>query len=744
LTVVLQLILLCLFIFAAIAYGAVHYWAYSIVFGVTFLLCAIVFLHSGVSLLRKSTLQDHCRPAPAWSLRDPFLFFLAAFMLYVLFQLTPLSNGTLKGLSPYTGSLYGQAHALTTLTGTDPGSQLPGYLSLDRDKTVKSLLAFAAYLGFGFLLSRTIRTSRDVKRCALVLIIFAAGLSLYGLLSLLNAAPKLAGWKNPLLQGARVSATLVNPDHFALFLVMGISLTFGYLASHLMKMPPTVGRTRRQRWVSLVNAEGSYVPKAFLLLFLIGVMIVVLFYTLSRGAVIGLAVSLLFCLVVLFLKTRRSIFLLLMVLPVAFIVYYAQVVGVEPLLKRLEETRREMLELDDNIRVQSYRVGLELWQRFPWFGSGLGSFEVVFPMAASDVYEGFYVPYLHNDWLQLAVETGWLGSALFLAAVVTLFVRIFHRWWQVEDRWGFGFGLAAMSAMLGSGVHAFVDFGLRIPINSLFLVLLVTLALATLDGGFGRRKGCHSPSPGLSHRRRGTEKQMGPLDQRSGAEKQAGLIDRGRGSETGPLPGRGGFRRSAAVSAMLLAAALCLWSSVLVGAYGLAQHYSPSEIDTMGKRDYELSTAKLQKALSLNPLNGEYWMNLALAAEPPDAADRASDAAPALSGQAAVDPGAIPGWEGLGPTREPLQDWLLARALARSPATGEYWLAWSDHLWKGLQGDEKGKETISRGVEREGRLLERTVRAFRMALELRPNNKAVQQRASEFFQWEKQKGLPDS
>ncbi len=105
---------------------------------------------------------------------------------------------------------------------------------------MKSLLTFAAYLGFGFLVTRAVRRSRDANRFTVALIIFSVGLALYGLFSLFYAAPKIAGWKNPLDTGARVSATLVNPDHFASYLLMAIYLTFGYLAAFLKKLPPVL------------------------------------------------------------------------------------------------------------------------------------------------------------------------------------------------------------------------------------------------------------------------------------------------------------------------------------------------------------------------------------------------------------------------------------------------------------------------------------------------------------------------
>jgi O-antigen ligase len=760
----LQVVLLALFIFAALAYGGVHYWANGIVFGTTFLLCAIVFLQSGIATLRGNPQHERSGTAPATALRGPFMIFLAAFMICVCFQLVPLSDGHLKALSPYAAYLYGQVQALTAPEGADSVNQALGYLSLDRDKTLKSLLAFAAYLGFGFLLSRTVRSPRDVKRCAVVLIVFSAGLALYGLLSTLNASPKLAGWKNPLLEGGRVSATLVNPDHFGGYLVMAIYLTAGYLAAILRDMPPGLGRGRRQRWVSRLNAEGSEIPKAFLLLFLIGVLTVVLLYTLSRGAVIGLSVSMIVCLVLLFSKTRRPVFLLLMALPAAFIIYYVQTLGADPLLERLEQTRKEWMELDDNARVLFYRAGLDLWQRFALFGSGLGSFEVVYPMMLPKIFVDMYIPYMHNDWLQLAVETGWIGGGLFVLAVGLLFVRILLGWWRTSDPWGFGLGLAAMGAMIAAGSHAFIDFGLRIPINAMFLVLLASLALVTLDGGLVRRENRQRRSAGADTRRPRS------LPGRGAADPPPPGLPHREEAVGGPLrplrtagTGGGGLRRSAAALSLLLAAAGSSWSALQVGRHAVAQYYCPTEIDTVSdRREYRVDLTKLQRALELNPLNGEYWLNLAMLAEMPDTTDpndgnssasegppgddrplpaamgpEPSPEAPSAKGTESapdIDPRTISGWEKIGLAYGSLQDWAYARALSHSPAAGEYWLAYADHMRETLLTDQE---------ERGGQMGERTVRSYDMALELEPNNSGVRARAAEFLEWLRKKDLPD-
>ena len=83
------------------------------------------------------------------------------------------------------------------------------------------------------------------------------------------------------------------------------------------------------------------------------------------------------------------------------------------------------------------------------------------------------IPYIHNDWLQLAIETGWVGALLIFLLFAFLFIECLIRWWKTEDPWGFGFGLAALGTMVAITIHELVDFSLRIPCNPLFLVIVM-------------------------------------------------------------------------------------------------------------------------------------------------------------------------------------------------------------------------------------------------------------------------------
>jgi O-antigen ligase len=77
------------------------------------------------------------------------------------------------------------------------------------------------------------------------------------------------------------------------------------------------------------------------------------------------------------------------------------------------------------IRVLSWRFGIEEWRQHPWLGLGSGSSR--HRIAASGrpalrMYDLFWIPHLHNTYLETLYQLGVVGLAL-LTAIVWVLVR---------------------------------------------------------------------------------------------------------------------------------------------------------------------------------------------------------------------------------------------------------------------------------------------------------------------------------
>ena len=142
---------------------------------------------------------------------------------------------------------------------------------------------------------------------------------------------------------------------------------------------------------------------------------------------------------------------------------------------RLLTLREPMADDTSGNRLTILRDSLPIIRRHLWFGTGLGTFPVIYPSYRSFYSESF-VNAGHNDYLQLIVETGLLG-ALALAWFVVVYIRSCAR---LLREWRFSpfatLQIAASMSCLGLLVHSVVDFNLHIPANAALFFVLLTIS----------------------------------------------------------------------------------------------------------------------------------------------------------------------------------------------------------------------------------------------------------------------------
>lgn len=139
-------------------------------------------------------------------------------------------------------------------------------------------------------------------------------------------------------------------------------------------------------------------------------------------------------------------------------------------------------------RFVIWRGSWEMLQAHPWFGIGLGTYYLAWPpyRDPTDTSLGFFV---HNDYLQLWIETGLPGLLLLLAMPAAALWMLMRR----LRRPRFDIGLRLESAGLFSGLfavaaHSFVDFNFYIlPTSVLAGLVLGRLHECTADAARERR-----------------------------------------------------------------------------------------------------------------------------------------------------------------------------------------------------------------------------------------------------------------
>ena len=145
-----------------------------------------------------------------------------------------------------------------------------------------------------------------------------------------------------------------------------------------------------------------------------------------------------------------------------------------------EDWKRTVIQVENARRGESLELRLLLsrdtWRMAaarPWFGWGIGSFEVTFPIFQGDYLRGpdgrtnARVEFAHNDWLQMAAEAGLAGLAVLLVPIMGAARRAWREG-GIGGRWG----LAGCGAI---AVFAWIDF----PFNNPSVLVLWTTLLLT-------------------------------------------------------------------------------------------------------------------------------------------------------------------------------------------------------------------------------------------------------------------------
>jgi len=386
-------------------------------------------------------------PRESW----PMLLCGLLWLAYVWLQLVPLPIAFLKLLSPQAARWH-IAAAAPAAVGAAP-------LTLDAYATLGAACKSTAYLAF-FALSLILLRERDrIRYAAYTLIASGVLQALYGALVSLQSPGDVA------------SGTFANRNHYAGYLTMCLSVGVGVLIASL-------SGERSQTWGRFFRdlMQWMITPKMALRLGLV-VMVVALVLTRSRMGNSSFFISLLVSGVIGLLLAKRatkSMIILLISLVAIDVFIVGTYFGTRRVVERIAQTT---VESEDRDEVARYAVNM--WKDYPVFGSGLGSFPVVFPRYSGAGTQESYT-HAHNDYLEFGAETGALGLALLGLMVAMSFGAALRAQYLRRDPLMRGLSFAAMMGMLALMIHSGVDFNLQIPANALTFMLLLAFAWISL------------------------------------------------------------------------------------------------------------------------------------------------------------------------------------------------------------------------------------------------------------------------
>ncbi len=264
----------------------------------------------------------------------------------------------------------------------------------------------------------------------------------------------LLGIYQQLRLGIQAQSTfLTRNSHAAMMCLLAVPVSSHFLLAH--------GATRKAVWTTQILGSVLFVLYLSIAL------------TSSRGATVGLLMGLAVVLGLAYGRIPRS--RLLIFLGIVVLAYIAANLLLQGEVADRIGTLVKLAKADPG-RFLIWQQSWQMLMDAPWRGIGLGTYWLHWPPYRHplDGSAGFYV---HNDYLQIWIETGLPGLILLLGiyvAVFVMFIRLLRR--ATEDSVVTVESAGLFGGLLAIAVHTFFDFDLYIhPIQLVMGLVLVRL-----------------------------------------------------------------------------------------------------------------------------------------------------------------------------------------------------------------------------------------------------------------------------
>ncbi len=451
----LQWTLGALLVFSPLAFGAVEVWSIATA-QLLVLAMGVVWIARMISQGRMEFLQT--------SMNAPILLLLAL----ILVQTIPLPLSAIRYLSPAAYKVYGAVQSALDLR--------MGWrtISLDPISTREELLKVLSYAILFWVILNNVRRRRQIEQILGIFIASGFFLAVFGIMQNYSWNGKIY-WMREVPTGSLPFGPYVNRNHFAGYMEIVIPLTIGYLMAH---SPLRTGAMNmRQRFLMWTSDQTS---KSVLLIFAAMFMAASLLLTTSRGGLVSFIGSMVFFAAMMRLKRTPRPKGSRLLLAVASLGLIAAVwVGGNSAFLSVERLGRGIQEPSTEQRIVVWRDTLRMARDYVGFGSGLNTFEQVYPMYKSLPVQIVF-QHAHNDYLQLLAEGGVVALCLVIWIIVAWYREASLTWLEREDPFATYMTLAGMASVFAMLIHSLTDFNLRIPANAFALVTVLAVTLNTV------------------------------------------------------------------------------------------------------------------------------------------------------------------------------------------------------------------------------------------------------------------------
>ena len=443
-----------LLVFLPFAFGGVEAWSELVAICTAFALAVV--------LVARRVMRPDVPRAWTWAYVP-----VALYLLLVVFQMLPLPRSLLGAISP--GTVASRDRLLADLPQSGAGEAAVSFYALvTRHDLRVVLVAVAVFVA----VVEVYRRPAQVRRLLLTVTCVGAAVAALALAQQAGGADKIY-WVVPIPHPVADGGPFINHNHFAQFMNLSIGAALALLMVKLRELRLGADMPPSEVAAALAEPEARAVW-AYGVVFVAGLVAVLL--SMSRGGMFGTLAGLALVTAAMArqqqLRAQGWLVAVLALAGFGVLLYF----GFDALYDRLAAVRN--LHEAAGGRFGLVRGAIAVWQKFPAFGTGLGTHAYVFP-AYDNTGTSQLAQYVENEYVQALEETGAVGLVLVLAFAVVIWTQCVRAVRARRPRVcvaavGLGYGLAAVT------VHSVSDFGQHVPavaaLSAVTCGLMVALA----------------------------------------------------------------------------------------------------------------------------------------------------------------------------------------------------------------------------------------------------------------------------
>jgi O-antigen ligase len=446
--------ILALLVFSPLPAASVNEWSILII-----QLSVLIMMAAYILMKEKPNNNIFLSHSLKWS---RYLFI--GLFIFIFIQVIPLPKFIVQIFSPGTLS-YNNAFSVNLQTLKFMS------ISVILGQTLRASLELLSYFLLGFLIIKTVTTRKQIMRIFSVLVAIGAFEAFYGLFELSNKHPRILFYRKIHMLDA-VTGTFVNRNHFSGYLEMIIPLAIGLVIARI-DLFSLSGLKWKEKLLRL--SEKGLATNILISLSVVLMSLGIIFSKSRSGVAILIITFLLFFeLTILYFKTTKErkkwvrMFLGSAFLIITIISLY---LGIGATIERFS-----LDHLLSEQRPTFWANALQIFSRFPLFGSGLGTFTGLYPDIEQDgvLVRAFHA---HNDYLEYLAELGILGMGLLLGGILFLVLKSFFVWRGRKHPEVKGLALGGLVSLVAILIHSLTDFNLHIPANMLLFSVLISVTM---------------------------------------------------------------------------------------------------------------------------------------------------------------------------------------------------------------------------------------------------------------------------